>query len=146
VTFQIPREYQQLNAIKTALPANLLRLGAGALGVAAVGVFLIQGSEAAFTANTASGSNSVQSGTVALANDGAKTAVFNVGNLNGGQVVTRCVNVTYTGSLTADIRLLGSADGALATGMATTVEVGTGAAGGAKFDCDGFAAGIVDFS
>lgn len=41
-----------MKALTTAIPANLLRLGAGVLGIAAVGVLLVQGSSAAFTAST----------------------------------------------------------------------------------------------
>lgn len=130
-----------MKALTTAIPANLLRLGAGALGIAAVGVLLVQGSSAAFTASTDSQGNVVESGTVVLTNDGAGTAMFNVGNLNGGQTVTRCINVAYDGSLTSDIKLHGVTSGELAGGLATTVEVGSGAAGGASFGCTGFVAG-----
>lgn len=128
-----------MKALTTAISGNLLRLGAGALGLAAVGVLLVQGSEAAFTASTDSKGNVVESGTVALANDApSSTAMFNVGNLNGGQEVTRCINVAYTGSLTSDIKLHGTSSGELAPGLATTIEAGTGAAGGKGFDCTGF--------
>lgn len=136
-----------MNASKASLPSNLLRLGAGALGLAAVGVLLVQGSEAAFTASTVNGNSVVESGTVVLANDAASTAMFNVGNLNGGQTVTRCINVTYSGSLTADVKLFGVTSGALAPGLTTTVEIGSGAAGGTSFGCTGFTpAGAASFT
>lgn len=129
-----------MKALPVAVPANLLRLGAGALGIAAVSVLLVQGSTAAFTASTDSQGNVVESGTVVLTNDGASTAMFNVGNLNGGQTLTRCINVDYDGSLTSDIRLHGATSGDLAAGLATTIEVGSGAAGGDAFSCTGFTA------
>jgi hypothetical protein len=129
-----------MKALTTAVSGNVLRLGAGALGIAAVGVLLVQGSTAAFTASTDSKGNVVESGTVVLTNDGASTAMFNVGNLNGGQTVTRCINVAYDGSLTSDIKLEATASGDLAAGLATTVEVGSGATGGTAFDCAGFTA------
>lgn len=127
-----------MNSRNSTLPANLLRLGAGALGLAAVGVFLVQGSEAAFTASTDNKGNIVDAGTVVLNDDDASTAMFNVGNVNGGQKIERCINVTYDGSLTADIKLHGVTSGDLAPGLATTIELGTEATGGAAFDCTGF--------
>lgn len=129
-----------MNTRKATLPANLMRLGAGTLGLAAVGVLLVQGSEAAFTASTANENSVVRSGTVVLVNDGASTAMFNVGNLNGGQTITRCINVEYDGSLTAGIKLHGVTSGDLAAGLATTIEIGSGAAGGVSFGCTGFTA------
>lgn len=135
-----------MNARSTALPANLMRLGAGVLGVTAVGVLLVQGSEAAFTASTSNDTNVVASGTVNLtdsdgsANGGTGTAMFNVSNLNGGQVVERCINVNYGGSLTADIRLHGVISGELAPGLSAKIDIGTGAAGGNSFSCAGFVA------
>lgn len=140
-----------------ALRGSLLRLGAASLGLAAAGALIIQGSEAAFTASTDNNGNAVSSGTVVLTDD-STTAMFNVGGLNGGQTVTRCINVTYAGSLSADIRLhagvvdsatsdlVSSVKGELAPGLATTIEVGTGAAGGASFGCSGFTSGVTKFS
>lgn len=130
-----------MNVRNSALPANLLRLGAGALGLAAVGVLLVQGSEAAFTASTDNKGNIVEAGTVVLSDSGAGTAMFNVGNVNGGQTITRCIKVDYSGSLTADIKLHGKATGNispdkdLAPGLATTIELGSGV----KADCSDFA-------
>jgi hypothetical protein len=129
-----------MKALKTAVKANALRAGAVTAGIAAVGVLLVQGSTAAFTASTDNKSNVVESGTVVLTNDGAGTAMFNLGNLNGGQTVERCINVSYDGSLTADIRLFGASSGELAPGLATTIEIGAGAVGGKGFSCTGFVA------
>jgi predicted ribosomally synthesized peptide with SipW-like signal peptide len=125
-----------MKTLTNTAKANLLRAGAVAMGAAAVGVLLVQGSTAAFTANTDSKSNAIESGTVAL--EGAGTAMFNLGNLNGGQTVERCITVTYGGTLTSDIRLYGVASGELASGLATTIQLGTGAVGGRSFDCTGF--------
>lgn len=145
-----------MNVRTTAMPANLLRLGAGALGLAAVGVLLVQGSEAAFTGSTDNSANAVNSGTVKLSDSdgsgldgkGAGTAMFNVSNLNGGQIVTRCIKVSYGGSLTADVKLYGTSNGELAQGLAMTIEAGNGteATGGANFDCAGFTDGSQIFS
>jgi hypothetical protein len=119
--------------------ATTARLAAAGVGLAAAGVLVIQGSNAAFTANTDNNGNSVSAGTVLLEDDDANTKLFDVTGLNGGQTLTRCINVTYKGSLTSDVKLYGTVGGTgLAPGINTTVDVGTGAAGGASFGCGGF--------
>jgi hypothetical protein len=127
-----------MKALNTVIKANLMRAGAVAVGVAAVGVFAAQGSTAAFNASTDSKSSVVESGSVVLTNDASSTAMFNLGNLNGGQTVERCINVTYDGTLVSDIKLHGVTSGELAPGLATTIEVGNAATGGKGFSCAGF--------
>jgi predicted ribosomally synthesized peptide with SipW-like signal peptide len=120
-------------------PGTVARLAAAGVGVAAAGALVIQGSNAAFTATTDNNGNSVSAGTVVLDDDDANTKLFDLTGLNGGQTFTRCINVTYKGSLTSDVKLYGSVGGTgLAAGINTTVDVGTGAAGGATFGCGGF--------
>jgi hypothetical protein len=119
--------------------ATTARLAAAGVGLAAAGALVIQGSNAAFTANTVNNGNTVSAGTVVLEDDDANTKLFDVTGLNGGQTLTRCINVTYKGSLTSDVKLYGTVGGTgLAPGIATTVDLGTGAAGGASFGCAGF--------
>lgn len=126
---------------KSALNAGLLRLGAGMLGLAAVGVFVVQGSQAAFTANAETKENAVHSGMVSLAGNAAESTVFNVGNLNGGQTITRCVNVSYTGTLAADVKIhakLAGTNNGLAPGLTTTIAMVDGQLAADNFDCAGF--------
>ncbi len=62
------------------------------------------------------------------------------GGLAAGQQLTRCINVSYTGSWTGRdlaIKLYGSASGALAPYLNLVVEKGAGASYGS---CGGFAA------
>lgn len=113
-----------------------------ALGLGITGVLVADTSGAAFTAQTANAANTFSSGTVLLSDSGSGTRMFNVSGLNGGQMVERCLNVTYTGSLVADIRLFSAVNntGGLAPGLTTRIDVGTGASptSGNSFSCAGF--------
>lgn len=133
-----------MNSRTSAIPANLLRLGAGALGLAAVGVLLVQGSEAAFTGSTDNKGNSVAAGTVALTDSDASTAMFSITNLNHGEVLKRCVTVTYEGSLAADVKLHAKVTNpsatlpSLAPGLVTDIQVGSSVSGSPSFSCGDF--------
>lgn len=126
------------------VPSTLLRLGVGALGLAAVGVLVVQGSEAAFTASTTNTGNSVTAGTVVLTDSDAGTALFSIDNLNHGEVLTRCITVTYSGSLVADVKLHADVTNpsttlaSLAPGLVTEVRVGSSAKGSPFFSCADF--------
>jgi hypothetical protein len=64
------------------------------------------------------------------------SALFNVSALAPGSSVVRCIAVTYTGSLNADIHLYGTVGGnGLARYLDTDIEVGTG---GSASSCAGF--------
>lgn len=113
-----------------------------AASVAVVGVLTISASRAAFTATTNNGSNTFAAGTVVLGDDDNAGVMFSLNSMKPGDTTTRCINVTYTGSLAADVKLYGSVAGTgLATYLNTTIDIGTGAAGGATFDCTGFTLG-----
>ncbi|MEZ5227832.1 MAG: hypothetical protein R2710_14500 [Acidimicrobiales bacterium] len=68
----------------------------------------------------------------------ATQLLFDVDGLYPGRVETSCVEVTYTGSLDADVRLHGRATGGtgLDDYLATTIELGRMATG----DCESFVA------
>ncbi len=122
--------------------ANLVRGFALLLGLALAMVVTIGGSRAAFTARTDNDGNKFDTGTVVLTDDDAETAMFDVSGLNGGQTLVRCINVAYTGSLAADVRLHSAVGGTgLAAGLATKVDIGTGATGGKNADRAGFSIG-----
>lgn len=140
-----------LNMTKRIRPlrsrGNLARMGASLVGLGAASLLVVQGSQAAFTDTTDNNGNSLASGSVILNDDdGGATAMFNVSGLNGGQTITRCINVAYTGSLTADIKMYTSQPGGvggtgLAPGLDLDIEVGTGATGGTSFSCANFTPG-----
>jgi type II secretory pathway pseudopilin PulG len=100
----------------------------------------VTGTRAAFSATSGTGANAFAAGTVALAANDAGSVPFNLSDMVPGTTSTKCVNVTYTGSVTSDVKLYGTVGGTgLATYLTTTIEVGTGATAGASFDCTGFA-------
>ena len=122
--------------------ALLTRLGAVGAGLLVMSLLVVTGSRAAFTASTANGVNTFTAGTVTLADDDAGSVMFNLTGMKPGDTATKCVNVTYTGSLAADVKLYGTVGGTgLADYLDTTVDIGTGAAGGAPLDCTGFVLG-----
>lgn len=103
---------------------------------------LIGVSAAGFSGTTNAGSNAWTTGTVALTDTDSGNALFKVANdglLDAGQTLTRCINVTYNGTLTNNlaVRLYGTSAGALAPYLNLTVTEGTGANGTAG-SCTGF--------
>ena len=128
-------------------PSRRVRPGRSALArlvallgsLALVGSFVVEGSRAAFNATTDNGANSWTSGSVVLSDDDSASVMFNISNMKPGDTATHCINVTYTGTLTADVKLYGAVAGTgLSTYLNTTVDIGTGAAGGATTSCTGF--------
>jgi hypothetical protein len=115
------------------------RLAAVAVGLLVMSLLVVTGSRAAFNATTSNDTNNFAAGTVVLADDDAGSVMFNLTGMKPGDTATKCVNVTYTGSLAADVKLYGAVGGTgLATYLDTIVDIGTGAAGGASMDCTGF--------
>jgi hypothetical protein len=111
---------------------------AGLLGSATL---VWQGTNAAFTATTGNGANSWSSGTVVVSDDDSGSALFTTGPLVPGDTGARCIAVTYSGSIAANVRLYpSSASGALAPYLTLVVEQGSGAGNvGSASTCTGFA-------
>ncbi len=122
------------------------------LAVVLAAFSVMTASRAAFTDTTDNTGNDFAAGTVILVDDDTGSVLFNVPNLKPGQSVENCVEVTYQGSVDANVRLYGAN---LATTTATnlapqlnlTIEEGTGGGfvatelGGGEGDCTGFVAG-----
>lgn len=67
-----------------------------------VSALVLHVSDAAFSTTTANAGNTWSSGSVALSDNdggGASSMMFNVTDMVPGQTETRCINVTYTGSV-----------------------------------------------
>lgn len=105
-----------------------------------VGLLTIRGSHAAFTASTGNGINHLAAGTITVGDDDNGSVLFDLPTMTPGSPEVRCINVVYTGSVVADIRMLAAVDGGFAPYLRTTIDVGTGAGGGPAFDCAGFVA------
>jgi len=76
------------------------QVAAGVLGLLLVSSLVMRTSSAAFTATTDNDGNSWQAGTVSLSDDDAGAVMFNVSALRPGDTGTRCIEVTYAGTLT----------------------------------------------
>ena len=125
------------------LVAGLVRRGAGArlrylvapVALVASSAMVWQASSSAFRDETSNGTNSWATGTVEISDDDAGTAMFELNGLAAGATGTRCIQVAYTGSLAAEVRLHATGSGDLAPYLALAVEQGSGATTGS---CAGF--------
>lgn len=139
------------NPVHKGRSGSFVRVGlivtAVAVALLVATLLTLETSRAAFNATTTNGSNTFAAGTVTLADDDGGSVMFNLSGMKPGDTSTKCVNVTYTGSLTADIKLYGTVGGTgLASYLNTTLDVGTGAAGGAGLSCTGFVSGSTLYS
>jgi hypothetical protein len=87
------------NAIKEAGKAR--RLFLTALVVGGLSALVGLGTYSAFTATTTNSGNNISSGTVNISQHAGATTLYNVTNQKPGDTVTKCVRVTYSGSITA---------------------------------------------
>ncbi len=133
-----------VRVVRTAAPTSKLALVgvallASTLAAGAVTFSVLQTSRAAFTASTDDGANNWTTGSVALSDDDGGSVMFNATNLAGGASLTKCIAVTYAGSLTTgvSVKLYGTASGALGDYLDLTIEEGTGGGFGS---CAGFTA------
>ena len=106
----------------------------GTLGsVAALGVF------GAFSATTQNAGNEIVTGNVVLTDNDAGQALFNIQGAAPGDSWTRCIKVSYNGTLPASVHLYQlNSSGPLATYLDLSMAQGTQSS--ATFpDCTGFA-------
>lgn len=103
-----------------------------------VSILVVTSSRAAFVDTTDNATNTFSAGDVVLDDDDAGGVAFNVANMAPGDSRTRCIEVTYTGSLTADVHLYGTVGG---TGLADYLDVNVAIGTGGSFaSCTGFSA------
>jgi predicted ribosomally synthesized peptide with SipW-like signal peptide len=118
------------------------------LSLALVAVLVVGGTNAAFSDTTENASNSLSAGTVDLVDDDSGSAMFSVSNMLPGQIVTKCIVVTYQGTVTnpSAVKLYSGGfidSGSLGTYLKLTVEEGTG---GTFSSCTGFTTGTTIIS
>jgi predicted ribosomally synthesized peptide with SipW-like signal peptide len=105
------------------------------------------GSFAAFTATTTNTGNNISSGTVAISQHAGATTLYNVTNQKPGQSTQKCVRVTYTGSLPANVELYVSSGITNGTLYNIQVERGTGLTTlDGTMSCAGFSATSTAFT
>jgi hypothetical protein len=89
-------------------------------GLSALGVF------GAFSSTTSSASNQFASGTVTLGDNDLGASLFSLTNAKPGESVSKCIKVTYTGSLDADVRFFTTSTiGALGPYVELTITPGS---------------------
>jgi predicted ribosomally synthesized peptide with SipW-like signal peptide len=118
-----------------------LRLAASAAALSVIVGAGAYGTYSAFTDTTDNTGNTFAAGTIDITDDDAGTAMFTLtGMLPGQPATTRCINVSNVGtSPFANVALSGAVGGTgLATSLTVVVDRGTGATGGAAFNCAGF--------
>jgi predicted ribosomally synthesized peptide with SipW-like signal peptide len=94
----------------------------------------------AFSSTTSNSGNSFAAGTVFVSDNDAGSVLYNVSNqAPNSPAVAKCIKVTYTGTLPADVHLYtGSTTNALDTYVNLTVEKGTVSGSPAFPSCTGF--------
>jgi hypothetical protein len=95
----------------------------------------------AFSSQADNPGNNVTAGTVTLASNSPATAMYSMSNAKPGDSAQKCIKVSYTGNLTANVKFYAaSAVGSLGQYVNLQVEKGTQAGSPAAGDCTGFAA------
>lgn len=129
------------------------RTGAVAVAAAVVagllgsGAFVWSGTNAAFTSTTSNGANNWTAGAVTIGDDDSGTALFSATGLVPNSTGNKCIKVTYTGNVTAAVKLYVSASsGALAPYVNLTVEEGSGAGNTGSFSSCGSFSGTTIYS
>ncbi len=124
-------------AAPTRRPRRGLVAAAGLwAGLVLAGFTVWRTSSAAFSASTSNAGNSWAAGTVTIGDDDSGSALFNATGLTPGATNSRCIVVSYSGSVSAGVRLYGAGvSGGLADYLDLVVEEGSGGSFG---DCTGF--------
>lgn len=92
----------------------------------------------AWRATTASATNSWTTGTVSFGANSPATTMFSVTGAKPGSFDTRCVKVTYQGSLTGRVRLYVAPGGVTGTGLANHLTLQINQGTGNNGDCSDF--------
>jgi hypothetical protein len=104
--------------------------------VGTVGTVAGIGTFSAFSATTDNTGNFFNAGTVAISDNDAGSAMYQIAAATPLVPVVKCIQVTYTGSLDSTVSLYASAVGAIGQYVDLTIDKGTGM--GVFPDCTGF--------
>jgi predicted ribosomally synthesized peptide with SipW-like signal peptide len=95
----------------------------------------------AFSSQADNPGNTVTAGTVALADNDSGTALYSMAAAKPGDAVTKCIKVSYTGTLDASVKFYSpSAIGTLGQYVNLKIEPGTQSGAPAAGDCTGYTA------
>ena len=122
-------------------------VGAVLAGLLGSGVFVWQGTNAAFTSTTSNGANNWTAGAVTISDDDSNVAMFNATGLVPGSTGSKCIKVTYSGNVTAAVKLYVSASsGTLNPYIDLVVEEGSGGGNVGDFSSCGSFSGSTIYS
>jgi hypothetical protein len=118
------------------------------VAILATGALIFHASYAAFSATTRNAGNNWAVGAVALTNDSAGTARFQVTNMVPGQTETKCITVTANASVAGVVKAYAidpvtTSSGGLESRILISSDIGTG---GSFADCTGFTKVSTDFT
>ena len=101
--------------------ARSTRLVLTLLIVLGLSTVISEGTHAALSGSTDNTGNTFSAGTVVLGDNDAGNALLNVTNARPGVPASQCIQLRYTGSLTASVRMYGTMTGALTPYVKLTV-------------------------
>jgi len=99
---------------------------------------------AAFSSTTSNGDNDFDAGTVYITDNDSNAVMYDLTNQAPGDSVTKCIKVTYQGSLDAAVKMYGSASGTFGGYVTLTIEEGDSS--DAFPACTGFTASSTIYS
>lgn len=109
-------------------------------GVLLSGALIWDSTDSAFSGTTGNPTENWTTGTVSIGDDAGGAALFATTGVQPGDTGSKCLLVTYTGNVTAGVRLYVQAlTGTLGPYLTVTLEQGTG---GTYASCGSFAAGV----
>jgi hypothetical protein len=103
----------------------------------------------AFSSTTSNESNDFATGSVTLTDNDSEAAMFDLSNAVPGDTVSKCIRVSYSGTLTSSVRLYGSVTGGNGLNQYLDLKVTRGSFPGtppANMACTDFAADSVTYS
>ncbi|HSS32756.1 MAG TPA: TasA family protein [Solirubrobacterales bacterium] len=96
------------------------------LCVAALGSLAAMGVFGAFSATTTNAGNTITAGSVTIGDNDAGAAMYSLTNAKPGESVSKCIKVTYTGSIDSDVKLFTTSSiGTLGPYIELTITPGT---------------------
>jgi hypothetical protein len=138
-TSRLAGHRQTFRRLRRKLLASVAVLATAAALLAVLSTF------SAFSGTTANSGNSAAAGTVTLTDNDSGAAMFSMSSLKPGDTDTRCLQVTYTGSLPSLVRLYGTTAGTgLDAYLDLTITRGT-ISSGSFSDCTNFSADATNY-
>jgi len=113
---------------------SLRKLAISALIVGLTGLVAGAASWSAFSGTTTNAGNTFASGTVALSDNDSNGTLLSLTDAVPGATATGCIKVTYSGSLSGEVKLFGSVSGNL--GQYLTLKVTRGTDSGTFPNCN----------